>query len=126
MTEHKKKDGLVMTLLHRFLGDIEVFDRDIKVMKGYNNVTLITSEFYKMMEDTYSVIIEMMNYELEYDEDYSSRYTDYDGLLSNTARYCSRKNYKTDEQRRRQLEWSLVVRMIDTLVSYELSLREDS
>ncbi len=126
MTEHKKKDGLVMTLLHRFLGDIEVFDRDIKVMKGYNNVTLITSEFYKMMEDTYSVIIEMMNYELKYGNDYSSRYTDYDGILSNTPRYRSFRNRITAEQKREQLEWSLVVRMIDTLVSYELSLREDS
>ncbi len=112
-----------MTLLHRFLGDVEILDRDMRVIKGNTNVTLITSEFHKMMEDAYSVIIEMMNYELKYGNDYSNRYTDYDGILSNTPRYRSFRNRTTAEQKREQLEWSLVVRMIDTLVSYELSLR---
>ncbi len=126
MIEHTKKDGLVMTLLHRFLGDVEIFNGDMRVIKGNTNVTLIASKFYNMMEDTYSVIIEMMNYELKYGNDYSSRYTDYDGILSNTPRYRSFRNRITAEQKREQLEWSLVVRMIDTLVSYELSLREDS
>ncbi len=126
MIKHTKKDGLVMTLLHRFLGDVEIFNGDMRVIKGNTNVTLISSNFYNMMDDVYSEIIDIMNDELYDNEDYSGTYTDYDGLLNATSRYCSFKNPTTAERKRKQLEWSLVVRMIDTLVSYELSLREDS
>lgn len=126
-----------MTLLHKFLGDVEIFDRDVRVIKGNTNVTLITSEFYKMMEDAYSVIIEMMNYELKYDNDLrenkdqyylhnNNRYTDYDKILSNTPRYRSFRNRVPAEQKRYQLEWSLVISIIDALVTYELSLRKNT
>ncbi len=126
MTEHKKKDGLVMTLLYKFIGDVEIFNGDMKVIKGNTNVTLISSNFYRMMDDVYSEIIDVMNDELGDNEDYSDQYTDYDRLLDATSRYCPFKNPTTAEQKRKELEWWLVVRMIDTLVSYELSLREDS
>ena len=124
--KHTRTPGLVMTLLHELLGDVEIFNGDMRTIKGENGLTLITSEFYNMMEQVYDEIIDLMTDELRDNEDYSYRYTDYDGLLDHTSRYDTYTNHTTADQKRTELEWGVVVAMVDLLVAYELDSRENS
>jgi hypothetical protein len=123
MTKHKQKDGLIMTLLCKYLGDVEIIYGDVKVIKGIENVTIVTSQFYKMMQDVYYEIVDIMNDELGDNEDYSYKYMDYDNLLNATSRYCPFKNPRSENQKRDELNWFLVTKIIDALITYELSTR---